>query len=213
MKKLAIIMTSLLAALGSVQACFAQTGGISGTYVYDGEAIDGVNVSLYKVASYDGDFHYTTDYLGYEREISALTNSELGDYGKELAQVAATPLNTTQTINGDYSFSGFEEGIYLVTFEDITIGDYTYSALPIVLTMPDANENYQITLVTKSEKSCPDCVEPEPEPTPPDDSKTPNTHDQIKFYVKLFSVLIIFEMLMLLAIIKERKKEDSDENQ
>jgi hypothetical protein len=105
------------------------------------------------------------------------------------------------------------EGIYLVTFKDKAIGDYTYSALPIVLTMPDLNLNYQLELTTKLEKSCPDC-EPEPEPEPPEeDEDNAYTRDRIRFYIGSLIVLIIIETLMLFVIIKERKREDSNEEE
>lgn len=207
MKKLALII-SVCAALTITSSCFAESGTISGSYIYDGEAINGVNVSLRKVANYDGSFRYVDEYLGHERDVGRMTNSELGEYGEELAQVEAPPIDTTQTVDGNYSFSGFEEGIYLVTFEDKIIGDYAYSALPIVLTIPDANFNYNITLETKLEKSCPECVEPEPEPP----EKQTNTHDVIQLYIKLFIILIFIETLTLFVIIKERKREDSNES-
>lgn len=207
MKKLVLII-SVCAALTITSSCFAESGTISGSYIYDSEAINGVNVSLHKVANYDGSFRYVDEYLGHERDVGRMTNSELGEYGEELAQVEAPPISITQTVDGNYSFSGFEEGIYLVTFEDKIIGDYTYSALPIVLTIPDANFNYNITLETKLEKSCPECVEPEPEPP----EKQTNTHDVIQLYIKLFIILIFIETLTLFVIIKERKREDSNES-
>ena len=190
----------------------ALEGGISGIYEYDGERINGVEVDLYKIADYNGSsFEFLPGFNPVD--IGAMTNSQLGDYGQELAGIVQSPLAQTQTANGEYSFTGMNEGIYLVTFKDITIGDYTYSALPIVLTMPDANLSYELNLTTKLEKSCPDCrPDPEPEPVPPEDEKNTNTRDKIWFYIRITAILIVFETLTLFVIIKERKREDSNEN-
>jgi hypothetical protein len=210
MKRLITIFAFLIPLI-IAPSSYAESGSVGGTYEYDGEAISGVEVNLYKIADYDGDDFVFLD--GFEPvEIALMTNSELGDYGKALAEVVQNPVATTQTIGGEYGFADLSEGIYLVTYKDIKIGDYTYSALPIVLTMPDANLNRQITLTVKIEKSCPDCVEPEPEPEPlPPDEGNSNTHDAIKIYIRIFVVLIILETLTLFVIIKERKREDSNE--
>jgi hypothetical protein len=178
-------------------------------YEYDGERISGVEVELYKIADYDGQkFNFRTGYTPVD--IGSMTNSELGEYGQALAPIAHDPEASTQTIDGEYTFSGMDEGVYLVTFKDIKIGDYTYSALPIVLTVPDVNLNYRLTLTTKLEKSCPDCVDPEPIP-PEQDEDNAYTHDKIRFYIGALVVLIIIETLTLFVIIKERKREDSNE--
>ena len=162
----------------------ALEGGISGTYEYDGERINGVEVDLYKIADYNGSsFEFLPGFNPVD--IGAMTNSQLGDYGRELAGIVQSPSAQTQTANGEYSFTGMNEGIYLVTFEDITIGDYTYSALPIVLTKP--------------------------EPVPPEDEENTNTRDKIWFYIRITAILIVFETLTLFVIIKERKREDSNE--
>lgn len=208
MKRIIAIFSFLIPLMVAFPA-YATSGGVSGVYEYDGQRIDGVEVELYKIADYDGSrFIFKEEYP--EVNISTMTNSELGEYGQELAEIVQVPDSTTQTANGEYVFAEIDEGIYLVTFKDIKIGDYSYSALPIVLTMPDANLNYQIALTTKLEKSCPDCVEPEPEPTPPDEDNS-NTRDKINLYIRIFIVLILLETLTLFVIIKERKREDSDE--
>ncbi len=190
----------------------ALEGRISGIYEYDGERINGVEVDLYKIADYNGSsFEFLPGFNPVD--IGAMTNSQLGDYGQELAGIVQSPSAQTQTANGEYSFVGMNEGIYLVTFKDIKIGDYTYSALPIVLTMPDANLSYELNLTTKLEKSCPDCrPDPEPEPVPPEDEENTNTRDKIWFYIRITAILIVFETLTLFVIIKERKREDSNEN-
>lgn len=188
----------------------ALEGGISGIYEYDGERINGVEVDLYKIADYDETgFHYAAPYIGHEVEIGSLTNSELGDYGQELATIGNTPSATTETVNGNYSFYDMEEGIWLVEFKDIKIGDYSYTALPIVLTMPDRNLNYDIELITKLEKSCPDCIEPDPD-IPPEEENT-NTYDAIKKYIWMLCICIIVEALMLYVIIKDKKKKGNNE--
>ena len=208
MKRL-IALFAFLSAILATSFCYADSGGVSGQYKYDGENIDGVEVELYKIADFDGsEFQFEEAYSTYSIDITTLTNSELGEYGQLLATVENEPAATTQTTNGAYNFYGMEEGIWLVTFKDIKIGDYTFTALPIVLTMPDLNENYQIELTTKLEKSCPDCVEPEPEPEKP----TPvNTFDAIRKYLMMLGVCIIVEALMVYAIIKEREKKDPNE--
>lgn len=208
MKRIIAIFSFLIPLMVAFPA-HATSGGISGVYEYDSERINGVEVDLYKIADYDGSrFIFKEEYP--EVNISTMTNSELGEYGQELAEIVQVPDSMTQTANGEYAFTGIDEGVYLVTFKDIKIGNYSYSALPIVLTMPDANLNYQIALTTKLEKSCPDCVEPEPEPTPPDEDNS-NTRDKINLYIRIFIVLILLETLTLFVIIKERKREDSDE--
>ena len=188
----------------------ALGGKITGVYEYDGDRIDSVSVDRYRIADYDGNpFNFRT---GFEPvDIGVMTNSELGEYGQSLAQIAQSieaPEASTQTNDGEYAFTEMEEGIYLVVFEDITIGDYIYSALPIVLTMPDANMSYNLSLTTKLEKSCPDCINPGP---PAEDEDNSNTHDNIRFYIRLLIVLIIVETLTLFVIIKPRKREDSNE--
>ncbi len=209
MKRMLAIFSFLIPLILSHSA-YADSGGISGVYEYDGSRINGVEVALYKIADYEGDryvFHEGYD----EVDISMMTNSELGEYGQRLAAIVETPQATTQTMNGEYAFTGINEGIYLVTFKDIKIGDYEYAAAPIVLTMPDLYLNYELNLTTKLERNCPDCIEPEPEPTPQDDEENSDTRDRINLYIRIFIALIIFETLTLFVIIKERKREDSDE--
>ena len=211
MKRFKILFSFLIPLLLAFPV-YADSGGISGTYEYDGERISSVEVNLYKIADYDGANFVFREGFG-EAAINRMTNSELGEYAQELATIVQDPEVTTYTSNGEYNFANIDEGIYLVTYKNIKIGDYTYSALPIVLTMPDAAENYQISLTTKIEKNCPDCEpEPEPGPTPSKDEKNSNTQDKINFYIKVFLALILFETLTLFVILKERKREDSNEN-
>lgn len=209
MKRLIALFAFLSAILAS-STCYADTGGISGLYKYENELISGVEVDLYKIADYDGsDFRFISPYESFAVEIGKLTNSELGEYGQLLAAVVNEPDATMQTVDGVYGFADMEEGIWLVTFKDIKIGDYTYTALPIVLTMPDLNFNYQIELTTKLEKSCPDCIEPEPDEPPEEDNS--NTRDMIQKYITIFSICIVVEMLMLYVIIKGKKKGPNEE--
>lgn len=210
MRRMIAIFSFLIPLLVAYPAS-ALEGGISGVYEYDGERINGVEVDLYKIADYNGsgfDFH-----TGFEPvDIGSMTNSELGEYGQTLAQDVGdieAPEASMQTSNGEYAFTGMDEGIYLVTFKDIKIGDYSYSALPIVLTMPDANYNYTLALTTKLEKSCPDCIEPEP--LPPDKPDNSNTRDIIRFYIAMFLAFVLFETLTLFAIIKDKKKKGQNE--
>ena len=165
-------------------------------------------MDLYKIADYDG--HDYVFQEGFEPvDIGKMTNSELGEYGQRLTEIAQNPEATTYTVNGEYHFADMDEGLYLVTFKDMKIGDYTYSALPIVLTMPDANMSYMLTLATKLERSCPDCA-PEQGPDSTKDKRNSNTRDRIYFYIKIFVVLILLEALTLFVIIKKRKREDSN---
>ena len=209
MKRLIALFAFLSAILAS-SYCYADTGGVQGEYKYGDELISGVEVELYKIADYDETgFRYAAPYIGHEVDIGSLTNSELGDYGQELATIGNAPSATTETVNGSYSFYDMEEGIWLVKFKDIKIGDYTYTALPIVLTMPDRNLNYDIELITKLEKSCPDCVEPDPD-IPPEEENV-NTYDAIKKYIGVLCICIIVEVLMLHVIIKDKKKKGNNE--
>lgn len=211
MKRLIMLFSFLIPLLVAFPA-YADSGGISGIYEYDGERINSVEVDLYKIADYyDGSFIFREGFD--EVAVGQMTNSELGEYGQELAAIVREPEATTYTSNGEYYFADIDEGIYLVTFKNIKIGDYTYSALPIVLTMPDANYDFQIALTTKLERSCPDCEPgPEPGPTPSEDESNSNTQDKIKLYIRIFLALILLETLTLFAILKERKREDSNEN-
>jgi hypothetical protein len=142
MKRL-ILLFSFLIPLLITPSAYANSGGVIGTYEYDGARINSVEVDLYKIAVYDGH-----DYIfqeGFEPvDIGKMTNSELGEYGQRLAEIAQNPEATTYTVNGEYHFADMDEGLYLVTFKDMKIGDYTYSALPIVLTMPDAKPSGKI---------------------------------------------------------------------
>ena len=210
MKRLIALFAFLSAILAS-SYCYADTGGVQGEYRYGDELISGVEVELYKIADYDDEtgFHYAVPYVGHEVDIGSLTNSELGEYGQELAAIDNIPSATTETVEGNYSFYDIDKGIWLVKFKDIKIGDYSYSALPIVLTMPDRNLNYNIELITKLEKSCPDCVEPVPDKPPEEDNI--NTHDAIKKYIEMICICIIAEVLMLYAIIKDKKKKGNNE--
>ena len=204
MKRL-IAMFAFLSAMLSSTLCYAEeSGSVGGVYRYDGVPIEGVEVSLFKIADYDNDdFIYTEPFVGHEKNVPTMTNSQLGEYGKELARIEAEPSEEVLTSAGKYGFEGLEQGLYLVTFKDKTIGDYTYSALPIVLTMPDANFNYEIELTTKSEKSCPECVEP--------NASQVDTRERSIIYIRLLSICIIIETLVLYAIIKQRKRESNEE--
>ena len=207
MKRL-IMLFSFLIPLLLTQSAYANSGGIIGIYEYNGVRINSVEVDLYKIADFNS--HDYTFQEGFEPvDIGKMHNSELGEYGQRLAEIVQDPEEVTYTVNGEYRFADMNEGIYLVTFKDMKIGDYTYSALPIVLTMPDADQSYMLTLVTKLERNCPNCA-PEPEPDSSKDKTNSNTRDKIYFYIKVFVILILFEALTLFVIIKKRKREDSN---
>ena len=113
-------------------------------FTYDGEAIPGADFDIYRVAkvSKSGTFTLVGDFKDYKVAVNDLTTRQwdrlaetLSGYVK-LDDLEAYDSGTTDR-NGRLEFEDLPTGLYLVIGHRCEIGDYTYTAEPFLVSLPD----------------------------------------------------------------------------
>lgn len=167
---LSLLLIVMLIGLFSVSAYahdvpdFSRRGDISINMQYDGEAVPGGRLTLYRVADVDtngADFYftYTADFADCPVPVELIHSSEIG---AALAKIARDKqlAGVTQTIdkNGRTTFSNLELGLYLLVQYTPASGYNVVS--PFLVSVPSMVNDRYIYSVDASPK-----VELEPAPT------------------------------------------------
>ncbi len=194
-------------------------------YIYGDKNIYGSHVSLYKIASLngDGDFRYLEQY--------DLTDSLDLDTSSKWNDLAAKIVNyvSDKSIKSDLEcdikegslceFNDLDVGLYLITSTVVKSDDYQYSSSPTLISIPnrngiDSSLIYDIDAFLKvSAKAINVDNNTTNDPKPIDNKpvNVPKTLDDINVYFGLFIVSIVVMVVMVFYIKKFRKKEKNNE--
>lgn len=172
-----------------------RKGTISITMTYQGEAVPGGSLTLYRVAEVhvengaDYSFRYTQEYADCQASLanigSAETAQTLAEYTKK-NKISGTEAQIDQ--NGHVIFQNLELGLYLLIQQNAADGFETVS--PFLVSVPGVKEGQYIYDVDGSpklelERTPTKPTEPPTEPTTP--SKLPQT-GQIRWPVPILAV-------------------------
>ncbi len=160
---LAVLFVAAMLSSFSVSVS-ANTAEAALTVIYsaEGQAVEGVHVSIYRVAEVDanGKILPSAPYSGYPiADLNTLDTEGMRSAAYTYAgYVAADRLKEASKgitdSEGQLCLSGLPVGIYLVIYSDIQIGEKRYSASPTLVSIPDNSgkeaPNYSITLNVKS---------------------------------------------------------------
>lgn len=192
----------------------SETGSINGLYVYGDKKIDNVNVHLYKIATIDnqGVYTYEDSFKDYTEDINKISDDKWGEFGADLATYIKNKnirvTNETRTKNGgSFNFSNLRIGLYLITTDSTTIGDYKYSSSPSLVSVPTLDEInnryiYDVSMTVKTEAKNIKVL------TDNNLINSPKTYDRILIYVGLLIVAIIGITALVIYI---RKNKDRSE--
>ena len=172
---LSVILAVAIAAVSCLTCAFAidltQTGSITIKLVYNGNAVTGGVLTVYKVAdlSADGGYTYTSDFAGYGGSLDDLEDSTLPwllwSWAK---QTGAAGTSCTIGSDGIVTFSGLEAGVYLVVpSTNPTNFDVEPSIVPIPYYDTDSSWVYDVEIEAK--------LEPVTTPTTPPDTPVTTT--------------------------------------
>lgn len=153
---------------------FAYSGSINVTMSYRGETVPGGTLTLYFVANPgDGAYYYgNSSFAGCGISLGNITSETIAE---NLAGYAITKniSGTTVTIdeNGKASFSGLQEGLYLIIQNEAAIGFNEVN--PFLVTIPYAGK-YDVDATPKLDNM----TKPTPEePDEPEESDTEEIED------------------------------------
>ena len=138
-----------------------RTSSLTIEYI-PGNPLKDVEFQLYKVAdiSSAGDLTWTDDFERYDERIS-LDNDNQSDWqGVANALAVYAPLDKIQPLksgktdqNGKLSFTGLKPGLYLITGENVMVGDTTYISEASLVALPNSTPNgtwnYNVTVCPK----------------------------------------------------------------
>lgn len=195
----------------------SETGSINGLYVYGDKKIDNVNVHLYKIATIDnqGVYTYEDSFKDYTEDINKISDDKWGEFGADLATYIKNKnirvTNETRTKNGgSFNFSNLRIGLYLITTDSTTIGDYKYSSSPSLVSVPTLDEInsryiYDVSMTVKTEAKNIKVL------TDNNLINSPKTYDRILIYVGLLIVAIIGITALVIYIRKNKDRSEKNE--
>ena len=145
-----------------------------------------VDISIYKLASYENDTASTQWkdlYSNYTIDLTRSSDEEILAKTVELADFVKS-----NDINSDYKLTTnsigkaeitFENGIYLICGAETVRNNITYTPTPCIIQLPYTDEDgtlvYEATIKLKYERKDPENpIQPTP-PTPPAEEETPST--------------------------------------
>ena len=168
-KKLTITLLTLAVIVGSLAVGASAYEWLDTTdpvtlevcFIHGEETIPGAEFSLYRVADIAADATFTLagDFAGYPVSLVNLDTAGWRALAGTLAGYAhvdgLVPIAVgTTDENGVLDFGSLSQGMYLVIGKSVTIGQYTYTAEPFLISLPDADEFgvwvYDVTAVPKS---------------------------------------------------------------
>lgn len=180
------------------------------------QAMDSVNVYIYKLASLDDESYVTKwqdTYSDYEMDIGRATDEEvisraiqLADYVKS-NNIGADYVLTTDS-KGKSKIT-FENGIYLVCGAETVDNDVTYTPMPCIIQLPYTSEYgdliYDTSVALKYERKENEI----PTQQTPEESKSniPRTGDIIQIVAVILILVII---LNIIQMINEKKNKDKN---
>lgn len=201
----------------------SRASSLTLTYQYENQSFSNVDISLYQLATFDvsGQYQFTDSYVDVAFDPTGMSVSDLNLKGKEIETFIEEnnrqPSSLQKTDqNGVTSFSNLVPGMYLVLIDSTEVGNYRYSASPMLISIPvleDGSYQYDIQTNVKTERE-----ELEQEVTPPSDvgdngeiDTVPNTIDNIMLYVGLLVVSILVIFGVIIYILRKKKGDKNEE--
>ena len=178
-------------------------------------------INLYKVATSNatGQFTYLDDY-DLEDSLEIASASKWNDLAIKIAKyvkdkkIQSIKECTTDT-NGTCKLEDLDVGLYLLTSDNTTIGDYSYATSPSLIAIPNYNQVesnyiYDVNALMKIEAKQ---VIFHNDKNEENEKKTtvPKTLDSVNTYVAIFLISIIALGCLVIYIINLKKKEKKNE--
>lgn len=120
-----------------------RTGSLSIRYAHDGAPVSGARFDLWRVADVDADGAFTLsgDFAGCPVQLTGLSGGSWRALAETLAAYAArgafAPLLSGETdADGTLRFAPLRTGLYLVTGQPFSDGQYVYTAEPFLVSLP-----------------------------------------------------------------------------
>ena len=198
----------------------SRASSLTLTYQYENEKFSNVDVSLYHLATFDvsGQYQFTDSYVDVAFDPNGMSVSDLNLKGEEIEtfitdnNLQPSSLQKTDQ-NGVTNFSNLVPGMYLVLVDSTEVGNYRYSASPMLVSIPileDGTYQYDVQMNVKTERE-----ELGQEVTPPSDDgeidSVPNTIDNIMLYVGLLVVSILVIFGVMIYIFRKKKGDKNEE--
>lgn len=139
----------------------ADSGTLNIVSKDDGTALSGIKWSIYRVGSHlaTGEFVLEADFADYPADFGDLSASAMQEAAQVLEENAIADgllpdWTATADENGELSINGVAAGLYLLSGENITIGDVTYDPAPAIIEVKaNADGSYDLTVYPKFEST------------------------------------------------------------
>ncbi len=225
--KIVLVLFLLLNFVFVPVANAAPLGTITGNYTYGDIKLKDVNASLYLIANVEttNGFSYTylDDFKNFETDFGSLNTGELEQYTLELEKnIKDKSIKAVKTVktdeDGEFNFSELNDGLYLISVEDLEDGDNTYKSSPSLVFIPAydsiTNENkYDVSINMKTELVVKEDNSNDFTTNNGNGAsvKLPNTYDTIWIYIGGFGISLVLLILLVLFLVYNKKKGNSDE--
>lgn len=139
----------------------AESGTLNIVSRDDGTALSGIKWSIYRVGSHlaTGEFVLEGDFADYPADFGDLSASAMQEAAQILEENAIADgllpgWTASADENGELSVNGVAAGLYLLSGENITIGDVTYDPAPAIIEVKaNADGSYDLTVYPKFEST------------------------------------------------------------
>lgn len=127
----------------------------------DGTALSGIKWNIYRVGSHlaTGEFVLEGDFADYPADFGDLSASAMQEAAQVLEENAIADgllpdWTASADENGELSVNGVAAGLYLLSGENITIGDVTYDPAPAIIEVKaNTDGSYDLTVYPKFEST------------------------------------------------------------
>ena len=139
----------------------ADSGTLNIVSKDDGTALSGIKWNIYRVGSHlaTGGFVLEGDFADYPADFGDLSASAMQEAAQVLEENAIADgllpdWTATADENGELSVNGVAAGLYLLSGENITIGDVTYDPAPAIIEVKaNTDGSYDLTVYPKFEST------------------------------------------------------------
>lgn len=198
----------------------SRASSLTVSYQYDDVSISDALVSIYFLANINanGTYQFRDSYLDVSFDPSDMSTSDISLKAEEvfsyINQIQIQPDFYKSTNHEGVSyFSNLVPGLYLVSVDSKTLGEFRYDSSPMLLTIPTLDNGtyqYDVLMNVKTQRE-----ENEPETIPPEimdsNEEVPNTLDDIYGYVVFFSISVLIFLGVIIYILKQKGEGENEE--
>ena len=198
----------------------SRASSLTVSYQYDDVSISDALVSIYFLANINanGTYQFRDSYLDVSFDPSDMSTSDISLKAEEvfsyINQIQIQPDFYKSTNHEGVSyFSNLVPGLYLVSVDSKTLGEFRYDSSPMLLTIPTLDNGtyqYDVLMNVKTQRE-----ENEPEIIPPEitdsNEEVPNTLDDIYGYVVFFSISVLIFLGVIIYILKQKGEGENEE--